>query len=300
MADNKPYYGRPIDIPVIGEGSQPGVDGDENFDFMKPPGEMFTYDMPLIPEPEEVANLSIAKTMLVKLYKAIAAYKVGDSAVEFNVSDMDTANVDLINQVFNEGEVSVLYQADTSVQIQESVLAGIWRIRINNEAGEPISDKIEVGDIPSIVRKKTFANSTPMNTNLDNLPENVLNAPSLVIELAEKMEEWKKGDIHHVVNLTLLPLSTEDLNFLGERLGVGPITILSRGYGNCRIGSTAKKNIWWVKYFNSDDKLILNTIEVIDVPEVATAAPEDLEDSADRLKEILEVYDVDVNASSTE
>jgi hydrogenase-1 operon protein HyaF len=291
---DKPYYGRPIDIPIIGEGSQPGVDGDENFDFMKPPGEMFTYDMPSIPEPEEVENLTAAKEMLVKLYDSLKGYKAGEPAIKFDISDMDAANVDLINQVLNEGEVSVLYQADTSVQIQESVLTGIWRIRVNNEAGDPISDKIEIADIPSIVRDKTFVDATPIDTNLSNLPDNVFNTPPLLIELAEKSEEWKKGDLHHVINLTLLPLSPEDLNFLGERLGVGPITVLSRGYGNCRIGSTAKKNIWWIKYFNSDDKLILNTIEVIDIPEVATAAPEDLEDSTERLKDILDIYDVDV------
>ena len=81
---------------------------------------------------------------------------------------------------------------------------------------------------------------------------------------------------------------------LGSRLGVGPITILSRGYGNCRIGSTQKNNIWWIKYYNSDDKIILNTIEVIDIPEVAAAAPEDIEDSAERLQDILSVYDVHV------
>jgi len=292
---DKPYYGRPIDIPIIGEGTQPGIDGDENFNFTESPGAMHTYDMPIIPEPQEVENLTVAKEMLVKLYNALKGYKAGDPAIKFDISDMDAANVDLINQVFNEGEVSVLYQADTSVQIQESVLTGIWRIRVNNEAGDPISDKIEIGDIPSIVRDKTFVDATPINTNLSNLPDNVFNTPPLLIELAEKSEEWKKGDLHHVINLTLLPLSTEDLNFLGERLGVGPITVLSRGYGNCRIGSTAKKNIWWIKYFNSDDKLILNTIEVIDIPEVATAAPEDLEDSTERLRDILEVYGVQVN-----
>lgn len=287
-------YGRPIDIPVVGEGSQPGVDGDENFDFMKPPGEMFTYDMPMIPEPEEVENLTVAKAMLVKLYDAISTYQTKTPAIAFDISGMDANNIDLVNQVFNEGEVSVVYQGDHSVQIQESVLTGIWRIRSSDASGN-VSDIIEVADIPSIVTKKAFADAIPMDTNLDNLPENVLNAPPLVIELAEKMQKWKAGDEHHVINLTLLPLSQEDLNFLGERLGVGPITILSRGYGNCRIGSTTKKNVWWVKFFNSEDKLILNTIEVVDVPEVATAAPEDIEDSAERLKEILEVYDVNVD-----
>jgi hydrogenase-1 operon protein HyaF len=48
--------------------------------------------------------------------------------------------------------------------------------------------------------------------------------------------------------------------------------------------------VWWVKFYNSEDALILNTIEIVDVPEVARAAAEDLADSAERLKEILEIY----------
>ncbi len=288
-------YGRPINIPVIGVGSQSGMEGDENFNFTESPGVMHTYDTPILPEPEEVANLTVAKTMLAKLYKMIKDYKAGEPAIPFDISDMDAANVDLINQVFNEGEVSVLYKGNASVQIQESVLTGIWRIRINNEAGIPISDVIEIGDIPSIVREKTFANATPIDTSLDNLPDNAFNAPPILIELAEKIETWKKGDEHHVINLTLLPLSDQDMAFLGSRLGVGPITILSRGYGNCRIGSTEKDNIWWIKYFNSDDKLILNTIEVIDVPEVAAAAPEDIKDSVRRLEDVLTIYGINLS-----
>ena len=48
--------------------------------------------------------------------------------------------------------------------------------------------------------------------------------------------------------------------------------------------------MWWIKYFNSEDALILNTIEVTNMPEVVMAAPEDIEDSAHRLQEILEIY----------
>jgi hydrogenase-1 operon protein HyaF len=290
------YHGKPIDIPVvsmgIGEGSQPKESGDENFNFDKPPGEMYTYDVPLIPEPEEVEGLIAAKEMLAELFYAIKCYTAGEPAIIFDISEMDAANIDLVNQVLNEGEVSVVYDGDTTIQIQESVLTGIWRVRSINEEGYSISDVIEVADIPSIVRDRAFSESTPLIADLQNLPEGVLNSPPLIVEIAEKIEEWKVGDTNYVINLTLLPLSTEDLNFLGHCLGVGPITILSRGYGNCRIGSTGKKNVWWVKYYNSEDVLILNTIEVIDIPGVALAAPEDIVDSADRLKEILDVYSI--------
>ena len=66
--------------------------------------------------------------------------------------------------------------------------------------------------------------------------------------------------------------------------------ILSRGYGNCRISSTATRNVWWVQFFNSQETLILNTIEICEVPEVACAAQEDIDESAERLDEILAVY----------
>ena len=295
---NKPYYGRPIDIPVIGVGSQPQEEDDLTFNFDKPPGEMHTYDRPPIPEPEEVENLTVAKDTLKAILQSLQHYTAGDTAIVFDITDMDAANIDLITQVFNEGEVSVVYEADTSVQIQESVLTGVWRIRSLNETGDLLRDSIEIADIPSVVREKTFANATALDTNLDNLPVGVINTPPLIVEIAEQSEAWQVGDTPHVINLTLLPLSSEDLNFLGHRLGVGPITILSRGYGNCRIGSTSKKNVWWVKYYNSEDILILNTIEVVDVPEVAKAAPEDFVDSAKRLAEILKIYDVEIEHES--
>ena len=73
-----------------------------------------------------------------------------------------------------------------------------------------------------------------------------------------------------------------------QSLGVGPATILSRGYGNCRITSTRLASVWRVQYFNSMDRLILDTIEVGDVPEVALATGEDHADSVERLGEWLD------------
>ena len=83
----------------------------------------------------------------------------------------------------------------------------------------------------------------------------------------------------------------QDLAFLSDSLGIGPIVILSRGYGNCRISSTGTRNVWWVQYYNSQETLILNTLEISKVPEVACASQEDIEDSAERLDEILSIYE---------
>ena len=114
-----------------------------------------------------------------------------------------------------------------------------------------------------------------------------MNAPALLNELRGASANWRPGDEAHIINLTLLPVTHEDLDYLARQLGGGPVTILSRGYGNCRITSTALPCTWWVQYFNSTDQLILDTIEVVDVPVVALAADEDLADSVERLREWL-------------
>jgi hydrogenase-1 operon protein HyaF len=85
-------------------------------------------------------------------------------------------------------------------------------------------------------------------------------------------------------------LSQPELEFIDGRLGRGPVDVLSRAYGKCEVISTKSANVWWVRYFNSMGTLILNTLEVTDVPQVVVAASEDIRDSSSRLNEILLPY----------
>jgi hydrogenase-1 operon protein HyaF len=119
------------------------------------------------------------------------------------------------------------------------------------------------------------------------LPPNVQNAPLLVEEIRDQVARWRPGQTPHVVNLTLLPVTPEDIGYLDHQLGTGRVLLLSRGYGNCRISNTRLPHCWRVVYYNSMDKVILNTVEVVDMPEVAMAAPEDLRDSHERLQDVL-------------
>jgi hydrogenase-1 operon protein HyaF len=114
-----------------------------------------------------------------------------------------------------------------------------------------------------------------------------MNVPSVLVELEDQRRSWRSGDLAHVVNLTLLPLTPQDIGYLDHRLGTGHVLILSRGYGNCRITNCCVPNTWRVVYYNSMDTVILNSVEVTDMPEVACAAPEDLRDSTERVDEVL-------------
>jgi hydrogenase-1 operon protein HyaF len=194
-----------------------------------------------------------------------------------------------VDQILGDGEVSIV--AGSTIQAQESVLAGVWRVYELDAAGCLQRDTVEVGSFPRCVLLAAQAAAAPALTPHDGpAPAMVCNAPALVTEMADKLMAWRRGADAHVINLSLLPLSDEDIGFLDARLGPGSVTILSRGYGNCRISSTGTRNGWYVRYFNSREAVILNTIEITEIPSVACAAPEDLEDSAQRLGEILDVY----------
>ena len=229
--------------------------------------------------------------LLGKIQSELATYQVGQPAVVVTLEDLDSRNLDLVNQALGNGEVSVQYHGEVDARIQESVLAGVWRVQYVDAQENVLRDVVEIADIPGLVKEATFGNAAEdVNLVNDEIPATVYNAAPLLSEIDEKLKEYRPGAVPHVINLSLLPHTTEDLEFLSAKLGIGSAIILSRGYGNCRISSTKTRNVWWVQYFNSQETLILNTIEISEVPDVACAAQEDIDDSAQRLWEILEVY----------
>ena len=279
---------RILAVDLMGPGSQPEEEG--SLSYLTMPAEMSTFDTPLMPEPEEIGDCSAAFALLDRVQLALQDRSVAAATV-FDLAGLDESSLTFINQLLGVGEVSVSIASETPIEIQESVMAGLWRVLQRDSAGQLMHDYLEVAAIPSVVVRSAFESARHcVPTDMSEVRQGIANAPALLVEIDEKIRHLQPGAASHMINLSLLPLSAEDLILLGERLGVGPVTILSRGYGNCRIGSTACKSTWWIKYYNSEDALIMNTIEVVDVPEVAMAAPEDLADSAERLHEILEIY----------
>lgn len=281
-----------IDIPVIVEpGSQPADEDGVMLDYMRMPSEAWTYAMPVVPEPEDVEGLAAGVACLRRLAGALAAQDADAPAKLLDIATLNAPDRGLLDQVLGSGEVSIVFDGFVKANIQESVLAGVWRVQYLDERDRIERDVIEVGAIPSLVRDGVFREARQtLDLPSDGIPAGVGNARALLVEIADKLPGYVAGKAPHIINLSLLPNTDEDLDYLARQLGSGPAVILSRGYGNCRITSTAVANVWWVQYFNSQDTLILNTIEISRVPEVACAAREDLEDSSERLAEILDVY----------
>ena len=275
----------PFPIPVvslIGPGSQ--VE-DETLQYMPMPQGMDTFRLPVLPEPEELALHARAHQAL-RDTRAQLEFTAADGQNRcVDLKGLPDADLNLINQVLGEGEVSA--RVGEELFVQESVFAGIWRV-VRSHEGRVVADHIELGRIPAALRETARRDAGPAAPAWQgSLPPNVQNAPSLLIEVEDQIQAWQPDHPAHVINLTLLPMSVEDIGFLDHHLGTGQVLILSRGYGNCRITNTLRPHCWRVVFYNSSDVVILNTVEISELPEVAQAAPEDLEDSLERLKEVL-------------
>ena len=277
----------PIPVVALGPGTQTE---DENLDYLPMPKDMDTYRAPMLPEPEEIAGRAAAREALVQVLALLDQAADGAAGGQVSLLALPAEDRQLINQVMGEGEASAIVREESSpleVRIQESVFAGVWRLMTFSD-GALVDDVVEVGPVPALLRVVAEEDAErEYRPWLGPLPPNVQNAPLLVDEVRDQVARWQPGHTSHVVNLTLLPVTPEDIGFLDHQLGTGRVLLLSRGYGNCRISNTRLPNCWRVVYYNSMDKVILNTVEVVDMPEVAMAAPEDLRDSHERLSDVL-------------
>jgi hydrogenase-1 operon protein HyaF len=277
-----------IPVSIVGPGTQD--QGDEPLAYLHMPSGMSTYVRPLTPEPDELLGLDGACEAMAWLRQALATYD-GRGAVRANLAALDPDSRDIVNQILGEGEVSITYSGEFEARMQESVLAGVWRT-FCLDGDRVLADVLEVADVPRLVTSEE-GRDRPVDTSADGVPAEMTNALSILVELDAHVTKHAADGTPAIINLSLLPLSEQEVEFLDERLGRGPVDVLSRAYGKCQVISTRSRHVWWVRYYNSMNKLILNTIEVTRVPDVVIAAPEDLRDSAKRLEEILLPYDLD-------
>jgi hydrogenase-1 operon protein HyaF len=280
------------DIPIVatGRGSQPTETDGAELDYIALPKDMNTYRAPAIPEPDEVRHLDGARSTMAWLRRALTSFDPDSPPQLADLSALDDESRSLVNQILGEGEVSIKVAGEPRAAIQEAVLAGVWRIFYYDASDRLLADLIEVAAVPRLIRWSRPSDLSIPELLPENAPVGVMNGQAILTELAEHCASYQPGDTPHAINVTLLPLSPEDIDYLDVVLGRGPVDILSRGYGDCQVISTRVPNVWWVRYFNSMGTQILNSLEVTDIPAVACAAPEDLVDSDRRLASMLEPY----------
>lgn len=262
----------------FGPGSQ---DNEGEINYMPLPSGMRTYSTH-IPDIDDPQSVEAALLLLNDIANACDETANDGKNRDFDISDLNQHSRKLLAETLGQGEVSAKIRGVPAIAAQESVFAGVWVLSGNGV------ERVEVGSMPNIAYKRANIPHRPAIGVLAQKNEGVLNAPPILSELIAKSQEYHENAPTHVVNMTLLPHTEEDLEWLGEALGEGAVTILSRGYGNCRITALAQPHVWRVQFYNSMDTLILDTFEVTPMPEVALAAKEDIIDSAERIREVIE------------
>jgi hydrogenase-1 operon protein HyaF len=282
----KPF---PAPVRMVGPGSQPPED--EPLNFLPLPSTLSTYVMPQVPEQAGPQALNRVRRVLDEFARKMAHWD-GAGHPASSLLHLDPAAIDALNEVLGSGEVSIRLRTESEIRIQESVFAGVWRVLRYGTNGVLAADELVASPIPQIVldiaRSAAAGTLPPVN-----VPAGAMNSPALLTEIRENVRRRAtRSNGHatgpaHVINLSLLPLTPEDHSVLNLALPVGPVAIMSKSFGNCRVTSTGTRDVWRVQYFNSMQTMILNTIEIVDLPEVALASDDDLADSHTRIVELI-------------
>jgi hydrogenase-1 operon protein HyaF len=277
----------PIPVRMVGPGSQPA--DDDELQYLAMPREMNTFRMPVVPDRADATALATARDLLATFLHAMERWAPAAvaSGPQLALGEAPAAVLEIANQVLGEGEVSIRIAGAPAYRIQESVFTGVWRVFAFDADNRQVGDWLEGGTLPQVAlaaaREGAGAALPPVA-----VPPGAMNSPALLHEINAQIRGRRRGAPAHVINLTLFPMTPDDHALLDHALPVGPVAMISRGFGNCRITSTCTRDVWRVQYFNNMNTLILNTIEVVEVPEVAQAAVEDLEDSRVRLAELVD------------
>jgi hydrogenase-1 operon protein HyaF len=181
------------------------------------------------------------------------------------------------------GEVTV--QVGDQV-IVETRLPGIW---LSTEG-------LVVGEFPtSALAALAAAPLTEAHLPLE-LGVGTMSAEPLLAEVRSHAEALKAAlaavdDYRELIDLSRLPVNRADIEYLSAALGQGPVTAVVATDGECRLRSTLVAGVWWVVYFDSEERELLTTLEIAQVPAIASATAAELAASLAELADYLGAND---------
>ena len=113
------------------------------------------------------------------------------------------------------------------------------------------------------------------------------NAAPLLRELDESLRRLLDSGETSAIDLSALPLTPADLDWLRDKLGTGEIAITLQADGESTLNETACPGIWWVTHRNEAGAVTSQFIEVSFVPELVKAHPQDVAIGQGRLQSLI-------------
>lgn len=102
------------------------------------------------------------------------------------------------------------------------------------------------------------------------------NAPPLLREISDMMRQLLATGESGTIDLSALPLTPADLDWLHAKLGEGEIAVTLQADGESTLNETALSGVWWVVHHNEQGAVTSQFIEVSYVPDLIKAHPQDV------------------------
>ena len=112
-------------------------------------------------------------------------------------------------------------------------------------------------------------------------------ADAVLSEIASLAARHEADGGRAAIELTSIPLTTEDREEIEARLGRGEVAATIELAGRSEIWETAYAGVWFVRHLGLDGKLATETIEICPVPLILFSHPDDRRAAAARLGEDL-------------
>lgn len=109
------------------------------------------------------------------------------------------------------------------------------------------------------------------------------NAAAVLREIAALLARLTASGEGGAVDLTALPLTPADRDWLAAQLGQGEVEITLRTGGESTLRESAYPGVWWVRHHNEAGTLVSELIEVCHIPEIVPAHPADIQSGLERL-----------------
>ncbi|MEW5967231.1 MAG: hydrogenase expression/formation C-terminal domain-containing protein [Pseudomonadota bacterium] len=110
------------------------------------------------------------------------------------------------------------------------------------------------------------------------------NAPPLLRELLDRVQCLLDHGESSSIDLTALPLTPADLDWLREKLGRGEVGVMLDAHGESSLDETACPGVWWVTHRNEQGATLAQFLEVTFVPELVRAQVEDVKIGSEYLE----------------
>ncbi|GEM_PF-6906634 len=250
---------------------------------------------------QDTHAVSDGMALLHDIHYALLMFNEDSRYNQFDLCALSLHSREFIDDIIGAGEIYATLQIEKGdikhIEIQESSIPGVWRIKHINHLDKVGTDYLEVTTFPTAIlskchalnNKETLEEQLSHDQPIDLMLQDAVNhnKHALLNELNYRGKNYNSSDETFVINLTASSMNDGELEELANQLGVGQVDLYSKAYGNCQISATSCVNTWWIKYFDAQENVMLETLEIVDIPTIASSSYRDIALSAMRLKNIL-------------